>query len=116
MTPIPSNLPSYSTDSFQVILEASSATSAQEVVAAATGKYIYIRDISVSTDTAQWVQLLDDSASPVVIVSKKYLPANSVWSFRYGNRRRTSLSKALTIKCGGAVGNISVEVTGVKRA
>lgn len=99
-------------DAFQQPYEAASSATPQTVIAAQAGKSIYITDVSISTDTQQSVKLQDNTGTPIVIVSKKYLPANSVWSKHYETPLQVAVGKELDILCSGGTGNVSADIQG----
>lgn len=92
-------------------VELSSATSSQVVMAATAGKSLVVTGVSISTDTTQFVKLTADNGQ--ILVAKKYLPANSVWTKTWNLAPRI-LPKAEGVKvtCGGSSGNISVDIDG----
>lgn len=100
------------TDDFEATQELSSSTSPQQVYAGVANKYLEIHSISISTDTAQWVKLQDNAGTPAKITSKKYLPANGTWTKSFTKPKRVALGKDINAVCGGAVGNISVDIEG----
>ena len=88
------------------------ATTAQTVKVTVPSKAMYLTDISISVDAAMWVQLQDDSTDPLILVPKKYLPANSVWTKQYRTPKKVAVGKALNLLCSVSSGNVSVEVDG----
>lgn len=92
--------------------ELTASTSAQSVKAGTASKSIYVTDISVSVDVAMWVKFQDDTGTPVQIIGKKYLPANSVWSKHYSTPKQVPTGKALNIVCSVSSGNVSVDLDG----
>lgn len=95
---------------FTVNVDLSSATTAQTVKAATTGKSIFILDISISTDTAQSVKLVSSGGG--VLIPRKFLPANGTWSKQYAKPVVVGEGEPLNIICGGGSGNVTVELGG----
>lgn len=90
-------------------VELSSSTAPQVVFAGTTGYTPFLVNVVISTDTAQWVKLINDGGG--TIISKKYLPANSVWSKTYDLVPRQGYpSQGVKVVCGGSTGNISVDI------
>lgn len=112
-TPIQESITSvYTSDAFEAHYEAASSTTPGQVKAGTASKSIYVTDVSISTDTAQWIRLEDNTGTPITAVSKKYLPANSVWSKTFKVPLKVAAGKDLNIDCGGSSGNVSVDITG----
>jgi hypothetical protein len=108
-------------DTFGEALESADASGGVDLVTPsaaeiAANKRVHITDISISVGAALWVQILDSTAdTPVVVISKKYLPANSVWSYKYArHNKRAAVGKKLVLKTSGA-GNVSVDIAGYIR-
>lgn len=99
-------------NSFNVNVSLTHSTTAQQVKAAVTDNYHYITDISISTDSAGWVEIQDDTGTPNVLISKKYLPANSVWSKHYKTPIKVPVGKKIMIDSSLSSGNLSVDVNG----
>lgn len=100
-------------DALQAEYEGASNTTPQQVIAGTVSKYIDIHQITISTDTAQWIRLEDNTGTPVVVIPKKYLPANGTLTIVYPMLRRVNpaaTGKNLMVDCGGSSGNISIEV------
>lgn len=98
---------------FEVIYDASSAVAQQTVQAATTGKSIFLTDITISTDTAQSVKLVDVGGG--TIVARKFLPANGTWSKQYKTPKSVLVGSGLYIICSGGTGNVTVEAGGYIR-
>lgn len=98
---------------FDAIFVGTSSTAAQTVKSATSGKNICILDVSISTDTAQSVKLVEAGGGS--IVATKYLPANGTWSKQFRAPKIVPEGSALLVVCGGSSGNVSVEVGGYLR-
>lgn len=103
-------MPGRRSDAFNVAVEFTASTTPQSVKALTSDKSHYITDISVSVDSAMWVQLVDTDGT--FITGKKWLPANSVWSKHYKTPKKVVLSKAIMLDCSVSAGNVSVDVDG----
>jgi len=98
------------TDSFKARFNGTSSTSVQEVKAATASKKHHITDCVISTDTAQWVAIVDGAAS--VILGPYYMPANSVLPLHFNTPVQGSTNTALNVDCGGSSGNVTVDIAG----
>lgn len=101
--------PTRRSDAFDSALATADATTAVLVKALTLSKAIYLTDVAISTDTAGWVQLEDTDGT--IVVSRKYLPANCVWSKSYVTPKLMVTAKGLYVKAQNA-GNITVGVNG----
>lgn len=88
------------------------STTPQQVKDAIASTYIYITDIMISTDSAGWVQVEDNTGTPVVLIPKLYLPANSVFAKSYKTPIKVPLGKKIMIDSSLSSGNLSVGVEG----
>lgn len=104
-------MPMRRSDAYEAIASTANATTAQVVKAAVTNKSIYITDIVISTDTAGWVLIQDTAGTPNVIIGKKYLPANSVWSKTYVIPKQVANGNGVNVLAQNA-GNISIDMNG----
>ena len=88
------------------------ATSGLTVLAASAGETFYITDITISTDTAQEIQIEDTAAT--VVSEQMYFPAESIWSKTWSTPLVFATGEGVTV-VGSLAGNVSVTVTGYKR-
>ncbi len=95
-------------DTESILFDKASSTSYQQILAGKSSRYIRIKEISISTDTAQSVRIQDEDGKG--IIGRKFLPANSVWSKSYKNGKTIDLGKGFGIVCGGSTGSVSVDV------
>lgn len=100
-------------DDLQAEYEAAGNTTPQQVIDATADAYIDIYQVSISSETEQWVRLEDNTGTPVVVVPKIYLPANGTVTKVYPKGRRVNPAapgKKLMVDT-ESTGNISIELT-----
>lgn len=90
-------------------VDLSSSTGPQTVVADTAGKNLFIISISISTDTAQSVKIINNGGGTVI--SRKFLPANSVWTKTFVHvPKQTGVGSGAYVVCGGSSGNVTVDI------
>jgi len=105
--------PKQRSDGFNATYNGTSSATPTAVKNATSSKKHYICDVIISTDTAQTVLLQDGAGSPVNLIPKLYLPANSVFSKTFSVPIATSATNlAINVVCGGGSGNVSVQIGG----
>lgn len=107
------NVPARRADAFQVTVHFDDASGGEEVVAAESGKSIYITDIAISCDTKADFQFQDDQSTPEVLIEKLYLNADATISLRFATPLKVAEGQALNVVASGTSG-VTVLVTGYK--
>lgn len=97
-------------DAFHANYNGASNTNVQAVKAAVADKKHYIETLIISTDTAQWVSIVDGAST--VLFGPYYMPANSVLPVPIKEPVPGSINTALNVDCGGSLGNVTVTIDG----
>ena len=81
------------------------------VQAASEGKKYRITDVVIAANTAMWVKLQDNTATPVNILPQMSLPGTGVFSKSFSTPLQVPEGKSIDVLTSGS-GTVSVKVTG----
>jgi hypothetical protein len=97
-------------DAFHAHFNGTSSTSVQEVKAATADKRHYVTDLTISTDTEQWVAIVDGASN--VLIGPFYMQAKTTVVKHLSTPVPGSINTALNVDCGGSSGNVTVDLDG----